>query len=104
MRMSLALAVALSLVPQTVDGQEVLALRAGFTPDPRTLTMKAGGDIEVDMGECTYGYIAESAAMGIEYRLAPSTSMCTPSPTATRCCSSRRLPGASSVTTTATGA
>jgi hypothetical protein len=67
MRMSLALAVALSLVPQTVDGQEVLALRAGFTPDPRTLTMKAGGDIEVDMGECTYGYIAESAAMGIEY-------------------------------------
>jgi hypothetical protein len=67
MRMPLALVAALSLLSSPAAAQEVLTLRAGFTPDPRTLTMKAGGDIEVDVGECTYGYIAESGAMGIEY-------------------------------------
>jgi hypothetical protein len=67
MRMPLALVAALSLLSSSAAAQEVMTLRAGFTPDPRTLTMKAGGDIEVNMGECTYGYIAESGAMGIEY-------------------------------------
>jgi hypothetical protein len=67
MRMPLALVAALSMLAPSADAQEVLTLRAGFTPDPRTLTMKAGGDTEVDMGECTYGYISESGAMGIEY-------------------------------------
>jgi len=65
MRVPIALVATLSMLSSSAAAQEVLTLRAGFTPDPQTLTMKAGGDIEVDMGECTYGYIAESGAMGI---------------------------------------
>ena len=67
MRAPLTLVAVLSVLPTLLAGQQVLTLQAGFTPDPRTLTMKAGGDIEVDEGVCDYGYIAESGAMGIEY-------------------------------------
>jgi hypothetical protein len=75
MRVPLAL-VALAALPSLLDAQQILTLTAGFTPDPQTLQVKAGGSIAVaeagrvldlgDMGECDYGYIAGNA-VGISY-------------------------------------
>ena len=70
MRTSLALLTALSILPSALVSQQLLTLEAGFTPDPRTLTVKAGGDIpveELDLTPCDYGYIAESGVLSIQY-------------------------------------
>jgi hypothetical protein len=69
MRTWTPLLAALALTPMTVAAQQpqLLTLSAGFAPDPQTLAMKAGGNIEVDEGDCSYGFIAESGGMGLEY-------------------------------------
>ncbi len=67
MRTSLVLVAALSALPSALVGQQVLTLAAGFTPDPRTLAVKAGGNVEVDDGVCDYGYIAGSGTLSIAY-------------------------------------
>jgi len=60
-------ALALVPVPALAQQPQLLTLSSGFTPDPQTLGMKAGGNIEVDEGDCSYGYIAESGGMGLQY-------------------------------------
>jgi hypothetical protein len=69
MRTWTPLLAALALAPSMVAAQQpqFLALSSGFSPDPQTLAMKAGGNVEVDEGDCSYGYIAESGGMGLEY-------------------------------------
>lgn len=42
-------------------------LEEGFLPDPYTLDLVAGGSIELDMGECTYGYVAEAPDFDLYY-------------------------------------
>ena len=37
-----------------------LALSAGFLPDPRSVSLTAGGSIDVDVGSCGYGYVANA--------------------------------------------
>jgi hypothetical protein len=76
MRMPLALVAALSLLPPTVAAQDVVTLRSGFTPDPHTMTVKAGGGVAVedigqfpgyeDLGNCDYGYVTPNA-VGVNY-------------------------------------
>ena len=60
---------ALALSPLTASAQQpqLLTLSAGFTPDPTSASLKAGGDVEVDEGSCSYGYISETGAMGLDY-------------------------------------
>jgi hypothetical protein len=69
MRAWTPLLAALALVPTPASAQQaqLLTLASGFTPDPRSVSLKAGGDVEVDEGSCTYGYISESGAMGLDY-------------------------------------
>lgn len=61
-------ALALSPVASSAQQPQLLTLSAGFTPDPQTASLKAGGDVEVDEGSCSYGYIAQSGAMGLDYQ------------------------------------
>jgi len=35
-------------------------LTAGFTPDPHIVELRAGGSLEVEVGSCTYGYVANA--------------------------------------------
>jgi len=69
MRMWTPLLAAVALSPLTAAAQQpqLLTLAAGFTPDPQSASLKAGGDIEVDEGSCSYGYISEAGAMGLDY-------------------------------------
>ena len=66
-RSLLLTALALAPVPTLAQQPQLLTLSSGFTPDPQVLAMKAGGNIEVDEGDCSYGYIAESGGMGLQY-------------------------------------
>ncbi|MEQ1856061.1 MAG: hypothetical protein ABL963_06315 [Longimicrobiales bacterium] len=58
---------ALTPLPAAAQQPQLLTLQSGFTPDPQTMAIKAGGNIEVAEGSCDYGYIAESGAMGLEF-------------------------------------
>jgi len=42
-------------------------LSAGFLPDPRTVSLTAGGGIAVSMGECSYGYVASAPDVDFYY-------------------------------------
>jgi hypothetical protein len=65
---SSSLVLALLLVPLPGSTQDLLTLAAGFTPDPRVMSIKAGGSVEVDISdECQFGYISEKGVMGIDY-------------------------------------
>jgi hypothetical protein len=55
------------LTPSPAAPQSLLTLQQAFLPDPQIMAVRAGGSVEVDYGECDYGYIAETAAVGIEY-------------------------------------
>lgn len=44
-----------------------ISLDEGFLPDPHTVTLSAGGSVELDMGECTYGYVAEAPDVDMQY-------------------------------------
>jgi len=62
----LLLGAALAL-PLPASSQVRLTLQDGFLPDPQVMAVRAGGSVEVDYDDCDYGYIAETAAVGIEY-------------------------------------
>lgn len=42
-------------------------LEGGFRPDPHTVSLRAGGSIEVEVGECSYGYVAEAPDVDLYY-------------------------------------
>lgn len=42
-------------------------LSAGFLPDPRTVSLTAGGGIALRMGECSYGYVANAPDVDFHY-------------------------------------
>jgi hypothetical protein len=44
-----------------------ISLGAGFTPDPHTVSIAAGGSVDVDVPGCTYGYVARNPDLNIDY-------------------------------------
>ena len=42
-------------------------LRAGFLPDPHTVSMTAGGSIRVSQRACSYGYVASAPDVELYY-------------------------------------
>ena len=42
-------------------------LDGGFLPDPHTVSVRAGGSIEVDVGSCSYGYVANAPDVDFYY-------------------------------------
>ena len=42
-------------------------LNEGFLPDPYTVDLVARGSIDLDLGECTYGYVAEAPDFDLYY-------------------------------------
>ena len=42
-------------------------LSAGFLPDPRTVSLTAGGGISLSLGECSYGYVADAPDVDFYY-------------------------------------
>jgi len=53
----------LSLDPTYGD----VRLDAGFLPDPHVVSLSAGGNLEVDVGSCTYGYVANAPDVDFYY-------------------------------------
>ncbi len=43
-------------------------LDEGFLPDPHTVDIVAGGTIELNMGECTYGHVANAPDFDLYYQ------------------------------------
>jgi hypothetical protein len=55
------------LLPIPASSQTRLTLQEGFLPDPQVMSVRAGGSVEVAFDDCEYGYITETAAVGIQY-------------------------------------
>jgi len=53
----------LSLDPTYGD----VSLDAGFLPDPHMVSLRAGGSLEVDVGSCSYGYVANAPDVDFYY-------------------------------------
>ncbi len=54
-------------------GSETLA--EGFLPDPYSVDVVAGGTIELDMGECTYGYVADAPDFDLYYETSGNSTL-----------------------------
>ena len=52
-----------------------VTLDEGFLPDPYILEVSAGGEIPLDMGECTYGYVAEAPDFDVYYNSTGSSTL-----------------------------
>lgn len=50
-------------------------LEAGFLPDPQSADITAGGSIEVDIGDCSYGNVADAPDIDMYYRTGGSTTL-----------------------------
>lgn len=44
-----------------------ISLNSGFTPDPHTRSLTAGGSRQVDVGSCGYGYVADRPDFKLHY-------------------------------------
>ena len=44
-----------------------VSLEEGFLPDPHSESLTAGGSIEVDMGSCNYGFVANAPDVDLYY-------------------------------------
>ena len=44
-----------------------MRLDGGFLPDPHTVAVRAGGSLEVDVGSCTYGFVANAPDVDFYY-------------------------------------
>ena len=77
MRFTLALAILglVALSAPTVQAQDYteeptygsVSLEEGFLPDPHDVSLTAGGSIEVDMGSCSYGFVANAPDVDFYY-------------------------------------
>jgi len=55
--------------PGTAPSYGELSLSAGFTPDPQTVTVRAGGAIDAfDLGPECAGYISDAPGVALDYR------------------------------------
>lgn len=45
-------------------------LDEGFLPDPYEVSLRAGGSLEVDVGSCSYGYVAQAPDIDLYYTTA----------------------------------
>ena len=50
-------------------------LDEGFLPDPHEVSLIAGGDIEVAVGSCSYGYVAEPPDVDFYYTTSGSSNL-----------------------------
>jgi hypothetical protein len=50
-----------------------LRLDEGFLPDPETVAVKTGTEIEVDVGSCSYGYVSEAPDVDLYYTTSGDT-------------------------------
>ncbi len=44
-----------------------VTLEEGFLPDPHSVSLTAGGSIEVNMGSCNYGFVADAPDVDFYY-------------------------------------
>ena len=73
----------LVLAGQPLEGQSVSAspaygtvtLEAGFLPDPHTTNLTAGGSIDINMGECTYGQVADAPDVDLYFTAGNASSL-----------------------------
>jgi hypothetical protein len=61
--------------PLAARAQSMLRLEEAFLPDPHVVSVRAGGDVPVSFGDCDYGYIAETAAVEIDYETSGSSDL-----------------------------
>lgn len=54
---------------------EHVELEEGFLPDPHEVTLRAGGTLEVEVGSCTYGYVAEGPDVDLVYTTSGGTDL-----------------------------
>ena len=74
-RAAFPLAALLAFVAQPAHAQSVSAsptygtvrLNAGFLPDPDVTSLTAGGSIDINMGQCTYGQVADAPDVDLYY-------------------------------------
>ena len=45
-----------------------MRLNGGFTPDPASVSLTAGGSQEVQLGECNYGHVATAPDVDLYYQ------------------------------------
>jgi hypothetical protein len=50
-------------------------LEQGFLPDPHAVSLRAGGSLEVDVGSCDYGYVADAPDVDFYYETPGSTTL-----------------------------
>lgn len=65
------------LLAQSVSAEPTygsVSLEAGFLPDPHVTSLTAGGSIDMNMGDCAYGQVAEAPDVDLYYT-AGSTSL-----------------------------
>jgi hypothetical protein len=44
-----------------------LRLKEGFLPDPQSVTVTSGGNLDVDVGSCSYGYVLSAPDVDLYY-------------------------------------
>jgi len=50
-------------------------LEAGFLPDPHVTSLTAGGSIDMNMGECTYGQVADAPDVDLMFAAGSASSL-----------------------------
>jgi hypothetical protein len=50
-------------------------LDQGFLPDPHAVSLRAGGSLEVDIGDCDYGYVADAPDVDFYYETSGNTTL-----------------------------
>lgn len=50
-------------------------LSEGFVPDPHEITLTAGGEVGVAVGECDYGHVANAPDVGLYYETSGSSDL-----------------------------
>ena len=75
MRALFALALILALAAPAAHAQDwsleptygSVSLEEGFLPDPHTVELTAGGSVGVNVGSCSYGYVANAPDVDLYY-------------------------------------
>ena len=66
------------LLAQSVSGTPTygtVTLEAGFLPDPHVTSLTAGGSIDMNMGECTYGQVADAPDVDLMFSAGNASSL-----------------------------
>lgn len=52
-----------------------LRLKEAFMPNPQSVTVTSGGSIEVDVGDCSYGYVSDAPDVDLYYTTTGGSSL-----------------------------